>query len=96
MARRKYMSPSLLTITPGAGDTPIVIGGSQGTIGDVDEFKIDEDSFFNALDDEEAQAQLDMIYMNCGDIEFADMDTDKNFLISYSEFMVWYAANQPW
>jgi len=96
MAKRKYMSPSLLTITPGAGDTPIVIGGSQGTIGDVDQFTIDEDSFFAALDAEEAQAQLDMIYLNCGDIEFADMDKNGDFSISYSEFSVWYAYNQPW
>ncbi len=83
--KRKYNSPLLMTLTPGEG--PIIpIGPSQGTSGEVSQFS------FSGIDDD----TLDLIYLNCDDIDLADMDTNDDFVITLAEFEAWYEENLPW
>ena len=93
MARRKYMSPLLLTITPGDESTPIIIGSSQATIGDEDPYNFDLDSFVAALGEGDAQDYIDMIISMCDDIQFQEMDTNGNLIITYGEFAAWNEVN---
>ena len=92
MARRKYMSPLLLTITPGDESTPIIIGNSQATIGDEDPYNFDLESFAEAMGDD-AQDYIDMIISMCDDIQFQEMDTNGNLIITYGEFAAWNEVN---
>lgn len=78
MAKRNYKSPLLLGITPGS-DPTIVIGGSQGTIGDIDQYS------FTGIPAEE----MDLIYANCDDTDFAQMDTNNNYVITKAEYDAW-------
>lgn len=84
--KRGYMSPMLLGLTLGGegGEGTIVIGGSQGTSGTDSMFK------FDGID----QSTLDMIELNCDDIDLADMDTDHNLTITKAEFDVWFAREK--
>lgn len=79
MAKRNYKSPLLLGITPG-DDPTIVIGGSQGTIGDIDQY-----SFSSGI----PAGEMDLIYANCDDTDFAQMDTNNDYEITYAEYQAW-------
>ena len=85
MAKKRYISPVLMSLTPD-DDPTIVFGGSQGTSG--------EDSMysFTGIDDD----TMDLINLNCDDTDLAEMDTDGNLEITLEEFYTWYSANEPW
>ena len=85
MAKKNYTIPVLMDLEPG-DDPIIVIGGSQGTIGQDDQFT------FSGIDDE----TLDLIYANCDDIDFAEMDTNGDLVITLAEFQAWFDTHQPW
>lgn len=85
MAKKKY-TRVWMDLNP--EDPEIVIGGSQGTSG--------EDSPYSFSGFEGHEEELDLIMLNCDDIDLADMDTDGNLTITYAEFVAWFGANEPW
>lgn len=90
MARRKYMNPLLLTITPETTPTPIVIAGSWETHGEESQFYFNVNSFMKGLEmnEDEANEYIDMIKSQCGDIELAEM-AGGDEEITYAEFVAW-------
>lgn len=87
MAKKAYKIPVI--IMPDGdepGEVVIVIGGSQGTIGDEDQYS------FSGIDDD----TLSLIDANCDDTDFAQMDTDKDLVITLAEFNAWFAEHHPW
>ena len=90
MAKRRYMSPLLLTITPGDESTPIIIGGSTGTTGEDNPFKFDLVSFTEEYG-EDAQDFIDLIKLSTDDGDLTQMDTDKDHVITFAEFEAWNA-----
>lgn len=88
MAKKRYMSPIILSgLTPEDDDPIIVIGNSQGTSGNDPQFtwdpKIDPD-------------YIDMFWLSYDETDLASIDTDGDLYISYDEFMAWYDEEQPW
>ena len=84
MATKKYISP-VLTLTPGE-DPDIEFGYSQGTSG------YDSMWTFEGISDED----LDMIDLNCDDIDLQEMDTNKDYIITADEFDAWLTARGGW
>lgn len=88
MAKKAYKSPIFFQeggIT--VDDDPHVhYGPSQGTSG------YDSMWTFSGID----QATLDMIDLNCDDIDLQDMDSDGNYIITKEEFDIWYADHGTW
>ena len=81
---KKYKGPLILPLEPGE-DPTIPIGASQGTSGDID--------MFSFADDVPANIRT-MIELNCDDIDYADMDTNDDYVITMTEFQTWYDANK--
>lgn len=86
MAKRKYLSPVLLSGLNPESDPTIVIGGSQGSSGYVSPYT------FDGIDDDTRE----MIDANCDDFDLQAMDTDGDYVITLAEFTAWYDENQPW
>lgn len=68
------------------GDVVIEFGASQGTSGTENVFT------FDGIPSD----ILDLIELNCDDIDLAEMDTNHNLIITMAEFQAWYEANHPW
>lgn len=88
MNKRIYKSPVFnenSTLTPD-DDPTIVIGPSQGTSGDESIFK------FSGI----SQDDLDMIELNCDDIDLAAMDANEDYIITDEEFQAWLAGRGGW
>lgn len=85
MAKKQYISPVLASLTPDP-DPEIPFGGSQGTSGE------DSPYSFSGISDD----ILDLIYANCDDTDYAEMDTSGDFVITLDEYEAWYNANEPW
>lgn len=86
MAKKRYISPVLMSLTPD-DDPTIVFGGSQGTSGDDSQFSWDKEIDSN---------DIEMFWNSYDETELAAIDTDGNLYISKDEFTAWYNANEPW
>ena len=86
MVKKVYYKPTILPLQP-EDDPTIPIGGSQGTIGDID--------MFSFADDITPDIML-QIQLYADDIDFADMDADNDLVITKQEFMNWVNENDPW
>lgn len=85
MAKKRYSSPVLMELTPG-DDPGISFGGSQGTSG------YDSMWSFDGI----SQADLDMIELNCDDLDLQDMDANGNGIITDAEFQAWLEERGGW
>ena len=86
MAKKKYKSPILMSgLIPGE-DPVIGFDGSQGTSG------YDSPYTFDGL----TQDDLDMIELNCDDLDLQDMDTSGDYIITAAEFQAWLDARGGW
>ena len=86
MAKKVYVSPVLLGLTPGE-DPNIGFGASQGTSG------YDSPYSFSGIQQED----LNMIALNCDDLDLQDMDTSPaDFVITAEEFEAWLEARGGW
>ena len=75
----------MLMLEPG-DDPGISFGGSQGTGG--------YDSMWTFVGI--SQDDLDMIELNCDDLDLQDMDTSGDGVITYAEFQAWLTARGGW
>ncbi|MCR5450709.1 MAG: hypothetical protein K6F23_15090 [Solobacterium sp.] len=87
MGKKKYRSPIILTLEPGE-DPNISFGGSQGTSGNDSQWTFS----FSGISDYD----LDMIELNCDDLDLQDMDANGDYVITDSEFQGWLAARGGW
>ena len=84
MANKKYISP-VLTLTPD-DDPEIDFTYSTGTSGDISMWSFDGVS----------QDDIDLIELNCDDLDLQDMDADGDKVITAEEFGAWLTARGGW
>jgi hypothetical protein len=75
----------MLMLEPGV-DPGVSFGGSQGTSG------YDPMWSFVGI----SQEDLDMIELNCDDLDLQDMDANSNYEITNEEFQAWLEARGGW
>ena len=75
----------MLMLEPG-DDPGVSFGGSQGTSG--------YDSMWTFVGI--SQDDLDMIELNCDDLDLQDMDANGNYEITNEEFQAWLEAHGGW
>ncbi len=84
MEKKTYVSP-ILGLNPG-DDPSIIIGGSQGTSG------FDSMWTFSGI----SQDDLDLIELNCDDMDLQGMDENGDYIITLAEFEAWLVARGGW
>ena len=86
MAKKKYLSPVLLDLTP--GDDPVIpVGTSQGTSGDDPVYSWDPE-----IDDND----IDMFWLSYDETDLPGIDTDGDLVISKDEFDAWLDSIGGW
>jgi hypothetical protein len=85
VAKKGYRSPVLMGLDVG-DDPSISFGGSQGTSG------TDSMWTFSGI----SQDDLDMIDLNCDDLDLQDMDANGDYTITDAEFQAWLADRGGW
>jgi len=86
MATKKYISPIIHLGLEPTEDPEIDFGYSQGTSG------FDSMWSFEGI----SQDDLDMIELNCDDLDLADMDLNGDYIITADEFDAWLTARGGW
>ena len=90
MAKKAYSSPIFFGIE--VGDDPnIDLPPSQTTSG------VDTPYTFEGFGDEH-QAELTMLLANADDFQLKEMDTIRDYVITYSEYISWWNSQpeEPW
>ena len=82
MAKKRYISPVLMSLTPD-DDPTIGFGGSQGTVGYDTQFSWDPE-----IDPDD----IEMFWNSHDETDLAAMDTDGNKYISKAEFDTWFES----